>query len=87
MSRDAGDGGMITGARIVAGGIVGIPVRCPQAEAAVIGRSLDTLADAVPADRMTPHPELPDAAYALAVLPVLIERALAQAAAQTGARA
>jgi carbon-monoxide dehydrogenase medium subunit len=71
-------------ARIVAGGVTGIPARCPEHEACIVGHPLHE-APARLANVLTslqPSPELPEAAYALDVLPVLIRRAVSRAMAQ-----
>ena len=76
--------GLIEYARIVAGGITGIPAHCDGHEAAVIGypaiEAIDRLRRAVSA--LQPSAALPEAAYALDVLPVLIRRAAAAALAK-----
>lgn len=69
--------GVIEYACIVAGGITGVPARCDGHEAAVIGHpaaeAIDRLRGAVTA--LQPAAALPEAVYALDVLPVLIRRA------------
>jgi carbon-monoxide dehydrogenase medium subunit len=74
--------GLITQARLVVGGITGVPERCKEAEAALAGQpagSAAGLLDAAAAG-LAPSPVLPDAAYAAEILPVLLRRAIAAAA-------
>jgi len=77
--------GIVTAARLVAGGITGVPQRCPRAEAALLGRpvaeAVSALAGAAQ-DRFVPSPELEHAAYAGEVLPVVLRRAVTAAAAR-----
>lgn len=81
------DAGSLVGkAWIVAGGVTGVPARCPEHEASAVGHPIDE-APARLANVLTslqPSPELPEAAYALDVLPVLIRRAASRAVAQFG---
>ena len=81
--------GLVGEARIVAGGVTGIPARCPEHEASVIGHPVREapvrLANV--ATSLQPSLELPDAAYALDVLPVLIRRAVSQAVTQLAGHA
>ena len=72
--------GVIVKARIVAGGIAGKPTRCAKSEAALIGQALADVAGCLVAEDITFAPELPHAAYALEVLPVVMSRAVARAA-------
>jgi CO/xanthine dehydrogenase FAD-binding subunit len=72
--------GVIVRARIVAGGIAGKPTRCAKSEAALIGQALADVAGCLVAEDITFAPELPHAAYALEVLPVVMSRAVARAA-------
>jgi len=73
--------GLIEHARIVAGGIAGVPARCDGHEAAMIGypasEAIERLSGAITA--LQPSTALPEAAYALDVLPVLIRRAAIRA--------
>jgi CO/xanthine dehydrogenase FAD-binding subunit len=69
----------ITKSRIVAGGISGKPIRCAKCEAALIGKPATAAADAIVPEEISPEAALPDAAYALEVLPVVIGRAVARA--------
>ena len=73
--------GLIEYARIVAGGITGVPARCDGHEAAVIGRpAADTIEQLHGAfTALQPSAALPETAYALDVLPVLIRRAATEA--------
>ena len=74
--------GVITRARLVAGGVTGVPARCEAAEAALIGWSavdLPAWIGSVTA-ALPPSPVLPDAPYAAEVLPVLLRRAVTLAA-------
>ena len=79
-----GPTGLIEYARIVAGGITGIPARCGGHEAAVIDypavEAAHRLRSAVSV--LKPADALPEAAYALDVLPVMIRRAAAAALAK-----
>lgn len=78
---------LVSEARIVAGGVTGVPARCPEHEASIVGHPVHE-APARLANLLTslqPSPELPEAAYALDVLPVLIRRAASRAMAQLGA--
>ncbi len=72
--------GVIVKARIVAGGIAGKPTRCAKSEAALIGQASADVAGCLVAEDITFAPELPHAAYALEVLPVVMSRAVARAA-------
>ncbi len=74
--------GIITAARIIAGGITGKPSRCAATEAALIGQSAATAAQRIVPENLVPAGELRDAGYALEVLPVVIARAVARASAQ-----
>lgn len=78
--------GLIGDARIVAGGITGVPARCAEHEMSIAGHPVAEvsarLADV--AASLQPSDELPEAAYALDVLPVLIRRAACRAVAQLG---
>jgi len=73
--------GLIEYARIVAGGITGVPARCDGHEAAVVGHpaadTIERLRRAATA--LQPSAALPEAAYALDVLPVMIRRAATDA--------
>jgi CO/xanthine dehydrogenase FAD-binding subunit len=69
----------ITKSRIVAGGISGKPIRCVKCEAALIGKPAIAAADAIVPEEVSPEAALPDAFYALEVLPVVIGRAVARA--------
>lgn len=77
-------GGLITQPRLVAGGITGVPARCRQAEAALLGQPPDRAARLLAAmsEPLVPSPLLPDASYAAEILPVLLRRAVAAAAAR-----
>ncbi len=72
-------GGTITKARIVAGGVSGKPIRCAKCEAGLIGRTATAALDAIVPETIASEAVLPDAAYALEVLPVVIGRAVARA--------
>jgi aerobic carbon-monoxide dehydrogenase medium subunit len=76
---EADASGVITKARIVAGGISGKPIRCTNCEAALTGRSVTAAVGAIVTEAITPEKALPEAAYALDVLPVVISRAVARA--------
>ena len=84
---EADSSGLITQARLVAGGITGVPERCEAVEAALIGvravEAPDKVAES--AVSLPPSPVLPDAAYAADVLPVLLRRAVAIAASRLSA--
>jgi aerobic carbon-monoxide dehydrogenase medium subunit len=71
--------GVISKAHIVAGGIAGRPVHCAKSEAALTGQPLTGAAQRVVAEDVAPAAELPQAAYALEVLPVVMGRAVARA--------
>lgn len=72
--------GKITDARLVAGGITGRPARCVNLEAALKGIAADTAAAIqIPTENLVALPELLSADYALDVLPVVLERAVARA--------
>jgi CO/xanthine dehydrogenase FAD-binding subunit len=73
--------GTVTKARIVAGGIAGKPVHCARSEAALTGQPLAGAAQRIVAEDIASAAELPHAAYALEVLPVVMGRAVARAAA------
>ncbi|GJE25372.1 FAD binding domain-containing protein [Methylobacterium organophilum] len=72
--------GVIAGVRIVVGGVTGVPASCPVAEAALVGRRLGEPVPAWSNEGLALHPDVPEAAYALVVLPILLERALARLA-------
>ncbi len=76
--------GVVSKARIVAGGVTGVPARCPEHEASVVGHPIHEAPARIAnvATSLQPSPELPDAAYALDVLPILIRRAASRAVAQ-----
>jgi len=70
-------------ARMTVGGITGVPARWREAEATLVGHPLSEsvarLAQCGEPD-LLPSPDLPEAAYARDVLPVLARRAVAAAA-------
>lgn len=73
-------------ARIVAGGVTGVPARCPEHEMSVVGHPVSEVPARLAnvAASLQPSHELLEAAYALDVLPVLIRRAASRAIAQLG---
>lgn len=81
-SLESDPGGTITSARIVAGGVHGKPLRCPNSEAALLGRKAADAAQQAFAEQFAPSPELVNAQYAVDVLPVVIGRAVTRALAQ-----
>lgn len=77
--------GTIRAARLVAGGITGVPARCYRAEGALLGNGLGAAARVVAAaaaEAHVPSADVENAAYAADVLPVLLRRAVATAAAR-----
>lgn len=76
--------GVVSKARIVAGGVTSVPARCPEHEASVVGYPIHEAPARIAnvATSLQPSPELPEAAYALDVLPILIRRAASRAVAQ-----
>ena len=72
--------GAITGARVVAGGIAGKPLRCERTERALLGRQAADASRQHFVEDFVPSPDLVNAGYALDVLPVVIGRAIARAA-------
>lgn len=85
---DADGCGLITRARLVAGGITGVPERLEAAEAALVGARAGDAPDRIAAGVASspPSPDLPDAPYAAEVLPVLLRRAVAIAASRLSAQ-
>jgi aerobic carbon-monoxide dehydrogenase medium subunit len=76
---EADNAGTITTARIVAGGIGGKPLRCSATEAAIVGKKVSEAEAAVAIETFVPTSELPDADYALEVLPIVMRRAVLRA--------
>jgi carbon-monoxide dehydrogenase medium subunit len=72
--------GKITDACLVVGGITGRPARCVNFEAVLKGASVEAAAASqIPTENLVALPELSSADYALGVLPVVLERAVARA--------
>src|SRR5262245_30593812 len=72
--------GIVSKPRIIAGGIAGRPVHCAKSEASLTGWPSADAARRLVTEDITPAAELPHAAYALEVLPVVMGRAVARAA-------
>jgi carbon-monoxide dehydrogenase medium subunit len=71
---------IITDAYLVVGGITGRPARCVNLEAALKGASVQAAAASqIPTENLVASPELSSSDYALGVLPVVLERAVARA--------
>jgi carbon-monoxide dehydrogenase medium subunit len=71
--------GIVSKARIVAGGIAGRPVHCAKSETALTGQPSAGAAQRLVAEDIVPAAELPYATYALEVLPVVMDRAVTRA--------
>lgn len=71
----------ISAARIAVGGIVERPIRCTEAEQAVVGRPLKAALLELSGLKLTQHPssEMPHSSYAVDVAKVLIGRAVGAA--------
>lgn len=83
---EADPGGRLTRVRIVVGGITGVPARCAAAEAALAGQLATEVLSrlATTTETIEASPGLPEAAYALDVLPVLLRRAVTVALGRLG---